>query len=46
MIRNRNNTLYIKHVRFYTGLPGPLAQGNEEIHLILIGSVVETSEFH
>ena len=28
------------------GLPGPLAQGNDEIHCLLIGSVLEASEFH
>jgi hypothetical protein len=30
----------------YTGLPGPLAQGNEEIDQLLIGNVLEGSKFH
>ena len=30
----------------YTGLPGPLAQGNEEIDQLLIGNVLEASKFH
>ena len=28
------------------GLPGPLAQDNAEIDLLLIGSVLKVSEFH
>ncbi|ERE71793.1 Pol polyprotein [Cricetulus griseus] len=28
------------------GLPGPLAQGNDEIDRLLIGTVLEASEFH
>ena len=28
------------------GLPGPLAQGNAEIDQLLIGSVLQASEFH
>ena len=28
------------------GLPGPLAQGNDEIDKLLIGNALEASEFH
>lgn len=45
-IRNRSYPLYITHIRSHTGLPGPLAQGNNEIDQLLIGSVLEASEFH
>ncbi|MGE9714896.1 DDE-type integrase/transposase/recombinase [Escherichia coli] len=45
-IRNRSNPMYITHIRSHTGLPGPLAQGNDEIDRLLIGSVLEASEFH
>ncbi|MBV2133725.1 DDE-type integrase/transposase/recombinase [Pseudomonas sp. MAP12] len=45
-IRNRSNPIYITHIRSHTGLPGPLAQGNDEIDRLLIGSVLEASEFH
>ncbi|EGV93609.1 HERV-K_3q27.3 provirus ancestral Pol protein [Cricetulus griseus] len=45
-IRNRNNLIYITHIRSHTGLPGSLAQGNDEIDRLLIGSVLEASEFH
>lgn len=34
------------HIRSHTGLPGPLAQGNNEIYELLVGSVLEASEFH
>lgn len=45
-IRNRSYPLYITHIRSHTGLPGPLAQGNNEIDQLLIGSALEASEFH
>ena len=34
------------HIRSHKGLPGPLAQGNDEIDRLLIGTVLEASEFH
>ncbi|KAL6048456.1 hypothetical protein STEG23_026502, partial [Scotinomys teguina] len=46
IIRNRKHPLYITHIRSHTGLPGPLAQGNDEIDKLLIGNVLEASEFH
>ncbi|KAL6043129.1 hypothetical protein STEG23_019310, partial [Scotinomys teguina] len=46
IIRNRKHPLYITHIRSYMGLPGPLAQGNDEIDKLLIGNVLEASEFH
>ena len=39
MIRNRSHSVYIKYIRSHIGLPGPLAQGNNEIDQLLIGSV-------
>ena len=45
-IRNRSNPIYITRIRSHTGLPGSLAQGNDEIYCLLIGSVLEASEFH
>lgn len=47
-IRSRNYQLYITHIhiRSHTGLPRPLAQGNEEIDLLLIGIVLEASKFY
>ena len=45
-IRNRSDPLYITHIRSHTGLPGPLAQGNNEIDQLLIRSVLLSSEFH
>lgn len=45
-IRNRSYPLCITHIRSHTGVPGPLAQGNNEIDQLLIGSVLEASEFH
>ena len=38
--------MYITHIRSHTGLPGPLAQGNDEIDWLLIGNVLEAMEFH
>ncbi|KAL6032385.1 hypothetical protein STEG23_008139, partial [Scotinomys teguina] len=46
IIRNRKHPLYITHIRSHTGLPGPLVQGNDEIDKLLIGNVLEASEFH
>jgi hypothetical protein len=38
---------YIKHIiKSYTGLPGPLTQGHEEIDQLFIGKLLEVSEFH
>ncbi|KAL6088337.1 hypothetical protein STEG23_010771, partial [Scotinomys teguina] len=46
IIRNRKHPLYIVHICSHMGLPGPLAQGNDEIDKLLIGNVLEASEFH
>ncbi|KAL6038242.1 hypothetical protein STEG23_034915 [Scotinomys teguina] len=46
IIRNREHPIYIIHIIAHTGLPGPLAQSNEEIDQLLIGNVLEASEFH
>ena len=46
VIRNRNHPLNITHIRSRTGLLGPLAQGNDVIDQLLIGNVLEASEFH
>ena len=46
IIRNRDHPFHITHIRSHTGLPGPLAQGNDEIDKLLIGNVLEASEFH
>ncbi|KAL6087202.1 hypothetical protein STEG23_008811, partial [Scotinomys teguina] len=46
IIRNRKHPLYITHIRSHTGLPGTLVQGNDEIDKLLIGNVLEASEFH
>ena len=46
MIRNRSHPLYVTHVRSHTGLPGSLAQGNNEIDQLFIGSVLRALEFH
>lgn len=45
-ISNRNHPLYITHIRPYTALPDPLAQGKDEIDQLLIGNVLEASNFH
>ena len=45
-IRNRSDPLYITHIRSHTGLPGPLAQGDNEIDQLLIERVKEALEFH
>ena len=46
MIRNKSHLLYITHIRSHKGLPGPLAQNGNKIDQLLIGSVLEVSEFH
>ena len=46
IIRNRLCPIYIAHIQIHTSLPGPLAQGNAEIVQLLIGRVLQTSEFH
>ncbi|KAL6093193.1 hypothetical protein STEG23_016117 [Scotinomys teguina] len=46
IIRNREHPIYITHIRSHTGLPGLLVQGNDEIDQLLIGNVLEASEFH
>ena len=46
IIRNRLCSIYIAHIQSQAGLPGPLAQGNAEIDQLLIGSVLQASEFH
>ncbi|KAL6044970.1 hypothetical protein STEG23_011887 [Scotinomys teguina] len=46
IIRNREHPIYITYIRSHTGLPGPLAQGNDEIDQLLIGNVLEASKFH
>lgn len=45
-ITSRNHPLYITHIRPYTALPDPLAQGKDEIDQLLIGNVLEASNFH
>jgi hypothetical protein len=45
MIRNRSHPLYVTHVRSHMDLPGPLAQGDNEIDHVLIESVLDTSKF-
>jgi hypothetical protein len=46
VIRSKNNPVYITHIRFHVGLPNPLVQGNDEINQLLVGNVLEPSEFH
>ena len=46
LIRNRSHSLYKSHIRSHTGLPGPLAQGDNEIDQLLIETVKEALEFH
>ena len=38
--------MYIMHIRSHTGLPDPLAQSNADIDQLLIGSMLEASEFY
>lgn len=45
-IRKRSHPLYITHIRSHNGLTGPLPQVNDEIEKLLIGNVLEASEFH
>jgi hypothetical protein len=44
--RNRSHPLYLTPIRYHTGLPGPLAQGNNESDQLLLGIVLEASKFH
>ena len=46
IIRNRLCSIYITHIQSHTGLPGPLVQDNTEIDQLLIGSMLQASEFH
>jgi hypothetical protein len=46
VVRNWNHLLYITHIRSHMGLPGSLTQGNDKIYQLLIGNVLEVSEFH
>lgn len=46
VILSRNHPLYRTHIRSHTSLPGPLTQGNNETDQLLIGNVLEVSEFH
>ena len=46
MIRNRSYPLNITYIKSHTGLPGPLVQGNNDINQLLIGNILEASEFH
>lgn len=45
VIRERNYPLYITHSQSHSGLPGPLTKGNEDIDQLLIGNVLEASQF-
>lgn len=42
------NKLFIIYQPYWshTGLPGPFAQGNEEIDQLLTGNILEASKFH
>lgn len=44
-IQDRNYTLKITHIWSHTGLPEPSGKRNEEIDQLLIGNVLEASEF-
>ena len=46
IIRNRLCPIYITYMQSHMGLPGVLAQGNAEIDQLLIGRVLQASEFH
>ena len=43
IIRTRNHPFYITHIWSHTGLPGPLAQSNDEIDQLLIGNMLEAT---
>ena len=45
MIRTRSLLLYITHIRSPTHLPGTLVQCNQEIDQLLLGNLLEASEF-
>lgn len=38
--------MYITHIRTHPNLPDLLAQGEDEIYPLLVGNVLEISEFH
>ena len=44
-IRNRRS-LYITPIKFHTGLPGTLAQGNNDTDKLLIEIALEDLKFH
>jgi hypothetical protein len=46
VIRTRNYPLYVTHTRSHTGLPGSLAQGNDDSDQLFIRHVLEASESH
>lgn len=45
VIRNRKHPLYIIHITSYIGLQSGLGQSNDRIDQLLIGNVLEASEF-
>ena len=45
-IRNQNYPLQITHIQSHTCLPLLLAQGSEGIDQLLVGDVLEASNFH
>lgn len=53
LILDRNHRFYIQHIRAHTGLPGPLATGNNTVdswtraEYIFLGSAIElATQFH
>ena len=46
LIRNRNQPLFIMHIRAHTTLPGPMSAGNEQIARLLIDNVQTAMDFH
>ena len=46
IIRNKLCPIYITHIRYHMGLPGPLPQGNGEADQLFIGGKLQASEFH
>lgn len=42
--KKRNNPINIPNIQSHSGLPGPLAQVNQEIDQLLIGNVVKASQ--
>ena len=45
MIKTRNHLLYITDIKYHVDLPGLLEQDNDEIDQLLIGSILEASNF-